>query len=97
MAYLTVDSICENIYHNLLTSLIQDIVSRITSAEQLLRSRYPNLKPYYYDPEGKLDVNGMLKQQDSSTYFRCNNCDREISANRFAAHLERCLGRGRRI
>lgn len=97
MAPLTVQSISESIYNNLLTTLVQDIVSRTTTQEQMLRHRYgDNLVPYQYDPSGKLDIRGMAKQQDSSVYFTCENCKRNVSANRFAAHLERCLTRGRR-
>lgn len=93
---ITIDSISEQIIGNLLSSIIQDIVSRETVRQKQLHDRYPGLKPYYYDPNGVLDLNGLPKQQESSQYFHCQNCKREISANRFAAHLQRCLNRGPR-
>lgn len=92
----TKESVSEGIYHNLITTLIQDIVAKETTKQQLLRSRYPNLKPYCYDPSHQLDINGLPKQQESSQYLQCENCNRDISANRFAAHLQRCLSRGAR-
>ncbi|AET38266.1 SAGA histone acetyltransferase complex subunit SGF11 Ecym_2546 [Eremothecium cymbalariae DBVPG len=96
MSSLTIVSVSETIYNNLITSMVQDIVSRITSQKQLLDSRYPDMSPLFYDPQGKLDIHGQPKIQESSIYFRCNNCDRDISANRYAAHLERCMSRGNR-
>ncbi|CCE90270.1 SAGA histone acetyltransferase complex subunit SGF11 TDEL_0B01410 [Torulaspora delbrueckii] len=92
----TVETISHGIYHNLITTLIQDLVARETTKEQLLRARYPDLKPYYRSPDHQLDINGKPKQQESSQYLHCDNCDRDVSANRFAAHLQRCLGRGSR-
>lgn len=91
----TIESVSISIFHNLITTLIQDIVAKETTKQQLLRSRYPNLKPYYYDPNHQLDISGKPKVQESSQYLHCDNCDRDVSANRFAAHLQRCLSRGR--
>lgn len=97
MSQITVESVSQSIYENLLTTLIQDIVSRTTTEEQLLRARYnQSLSPYYYEKSGALDIHGNPKQQDSSVYFHCDRCNRDVSANRFAAHVERCLTRGRR-
>ncbi|CAL9738204.1 SAGA-associated factor 11 [Monosporozyma servazzii] len=93
---VTVETISENIIGNLLHSMIQDIVSREIVKQKQLQARYPDMKPYHYDPNGLLDFNGLPKQQESSQYFHCQNCNREISANRFAAHLQRCLNRGSR-
>lgn len=93
---VTIDSISEQIVRNLLHSIIQDIVSRETVRQRQLHDRYPDFKPYYYDPDGILDINRLPKQQEMSRYFLCQNCKREISANRFAAHLQRCLNRGPR-
>lgn len=92
----TIESVSSDIYYNLITCLIQDIVAQESSKYQLIHSRYPNLKPYIYDKSGTLDINGLPKQQESSQYFLCKNCSREISANRFAAHLQRCLNRNSR-
>ncbi|CEP25068.1 unnamed protein product [Cyberlindnera jadinii] len=38
------------------------------------------------------DVFGNEKIPDSSRYFECRNCQRRIAGNRFAAHIDRCLG-----
>ncbi|KAL3235715.1 SAGA histone acetyltransferase complex subunit SGF11 [Nakaseomyces bracarensis] len=92
----TLETVSNSVYQNLVTTLIHDIVSRETTREKLLRSRYPDYKPYYYDPKNQLDIHGQPKQQDSSQYFMCENCGREVSGNRFAAHLQRCLSRGGR-
>ncbi|SCU77503.1 LAMI_0A01376g1_1 [Lachancea mirantina] len=97
MVLLTVDSVSTSIYENLLTTLIQDIVARTAVNAQRIRSCYGDeVKPYYHDDLGKTDILGRPKQQDSSIYFHCENCNRDVSANRFAAHIERCLSRGRR-
>ncbi|QLL34770.1 hypothetical protein HG536_0H01450 [Torulaspora globosa] len=90
------ESMSNGIFHNLITTLIQDLVARETSKEQLLRARYPDLKPYHYSTDHQLDIHGKPKQQESSHYLHCDNCGRDVSANRFAAHLQRCLGRGSR-
>ncbi|SCV03236.1 LAME_0H08812g1_1 [Lachancea meyersii CBS 8951] len=93
----TIESTSQSIYDNLISTIIQDIVARTTTQAQALRFRYgDDPKPYYYDKSGNLDIHGMPKQQDSAIYFHCDNCNRDVSANRFAAHVERCLSRGRR-
>lgn len=80
-----------------MTTIIQDIVSREVVQRKQINARYPDYKQYHYDPSGKLDIDGLTKQQESSQYFHCKNCGRDVSANRFAAHLQRCLNsRGRR-
>ncbi|CCK67907.1 SAGA histone acetyltransferase complex subunit SGF11 KNAG_0A02180 [Huiozyma naganishii CBS 8797] len=97
MTECTVDSVSQDILDNLLSSMIQDIVAKESVKFKQLKARYPDYKPYFYDPKGTLDVHGLPKGQESSQYFMCQNCGREISANRFAAHLQRCLSRaGRR-
>ncbi|CCH43286.1 hypothetical protein BN7_2834 [Wickerhamomyces ciferrii] len=45
----------------------------------------------YYSVMGR-DIFGNEKQSDSSRYFTCDNCSRKIAGNRFAAHIDRCLG-----
>lgn len=92
----TIQSVTDGIYNNLVTSMIHSIVSKETAREKLLRSRYGSYKQYHYDPNSQLDIHGNPKQQDSSQYFYCENCGREVSGNRFAAHLQRCLTRGSR-
>ncbi|CUS24418.1 LAQU0S16e01266g1_1 [Lachancea quebecensis] len=97
MSQLTIDTVSQSIFENLLTTMIQDIVARTTTQAQTLRARYGGIpKPYFHDKSGTLDINGMPKQQESSIYFHCDNCSRDVSVNRFAAHVERCLTRGRR-
>nr|4FIP_C Chain C, SAGA-associated factor 11 [Saccharomyces cerevisiae S288C]4FIP_G Chain G, SAGA-associated factor 11 [Saccharomyces cerevisiae S288C] len=66
---ITIDSISNGILNNLLTTLIQDIVARETTQQQLLKTRYPDLRSYYFDPNGSLDINGLQKQQESSQYI----------------------------
>lgn len=95
-ASLTTDSVADSIYQNILTSIIQDIISRQTVKRKLLKLQFPDVKPYYADPSGTLDIHGKAKQADSAVYIECNVCGREVSGNRFAAHLVRCLSRGRR-
>lgn len=50
----------------------------------------------YYSVMGR-DVFGNEKQSDSSRYFTCDNCSRKIAGNRFAAHIDRCLGGRSRV
>ncbi|GMM57474.1 SAGA histone acetyltransferase complex subunit [Maudiozyma humilis] len=88
----TVESLSAGIYSNLISALVQDLVARETAKQRLLAARYPGAQPYHRDDTGALDIHGQPKTQESSRYFLCKNCGREISANRFAAHLERCLG-----
>ncbi|EDO14736.1 hypothetical protein Kpol_333p6 [Vanderwaltozyma polyspora DSM 70294] len=87
----SIDSMSISIYENLISTMIQDIVSREVVHQKQMQSRYPQLKQYSIDPNGNIDINGNTKQQDSSQYFHCKNCGRDVSANRFAAHLQRCL------
>ncbi|CCE62326.1 hypothetical protein TPHA_0C01700 [Tetrapisispora phaffii CBS 4417] len=87
----TINSVSKEIYNNIITTVIQDIVSREVVEQKQIKSRHPDYKPYHYDSTGTLDILGVPKIQESSQYFHCNNCDRDVSANRFAAHLQRCL------
>lgn len=50
----------------------------------------------YYNVIGR-DIFGNEKQSDSSRYFTCDNCSRKIAGNRFAAHIDRCLGGRSRV
>ncbi|CDO93791.1 unnamed protein product [Kluyveromyces dobzhanskii CBS 2104] len=93
---LTTESLADSIYQNLLSSIIQDIISRQTVKKKLLQLQFPDATPYYSDPSGTLDIHGNAKQADSALYVECNVCGREVSGNRFAAHLVRCLSRGKR-
>ncbi|ODV84482.1 hypothetical protein CANARDRAFT_29031 [[Candida] arabinofermentans NRRL YB-2248] len=36
--------------------------------------------------------NGISINGGTDLYFKCLNCDRKISGNRFAAHIDKCLG-----
>lgn len=60
--------------------------SRISSpnTELLTRNEFVNVL-------GR-DIFGNEKVPDSARYFTCTNCSRKISGNRFAAHIDRCLG-----
>lgn len=42
-----------------------------------------------------VDIYGQERSTDIR-YFSCTNCDRQISGNRFAAHVAKCVTRGRR-
>ncbi|CEP61959.1 SAGA histone acetyltransferase complex subunit SGF11 LALA0_S04e04522g [Lachancea lanzarotensis] len=97
MSHPTIEGTSHSIFDNLISCMIQDIVARTTTQAHALRFRYgDDPKPYHYDKSGNLDIHGRPKQLDSAIYFHCDNCNREVSANRFAAHVERCLSRGRR-
>jgi SAGA-associated factor 11 len=53
-------------------------------AETLTRQEYVN-------QPGK-DIFGSEKVSDSSHLFECRNCGRKVAGNRFAQHIDRCLG-----
>lgn len=37
-----------------------------------------------------------LKTSETSRYFECGNCGRQIAGGRFAQHINKCLERDRR-
>lgn len=37
-----------------------------------------------------------LKTSETSRYFECGNCGRQIAGGRFALHINKCLERDRR-
>lgn len=39
---------------------------------------------------------GKLKIAETSRYFECENCGRQIAGGRFALHVNKCLERGKR-
>ena len=41
-------------------------------------------------------INQKLKQLETSRYFRCLNCGRNIAGGRFASHISKCLERKRK-
>lgn len=41
------------------------------------------------------DIYGLEKSTEVR-YFECPNCERQVAGHRFAAHIARCSGRGRR-
>lgn len=41
------------------------------------------------------DIYGLEKSTEVR-YFECLNCERQVAGHRFAAHIARCSGRGRR-
>ncbi|KAJ7565028.1 hypothetical protein O6H91_02G044900 [Diphasiastrum complanatum] len=43
-----------------------------------------------------IDVFGQLHPAVASEIFECMNCGRPIVAGRFAPHLEKCMGKGRK-
>ncbi|KAH7420444.1 hypothetical protein KP509_13G008100 [Ceratopteris richardii] len=45
---------------------------------------------------GMVDMFGQTHPAVASEIFECMSCNRKIMAGRFAPHLERCMGKGRR-
>ncbi|KAE8727709.1 hypothetical protein F3Y22_tig00005406pilonHSYRG00331 [Hibiscus syriacus] len=43
-----------------------------------------------------VDIFGQTHPSIASEIFECMNCGRSISAGRFAPHLEKCMGKGRK-
>lgn len=43
-----------------------------------------------------VDIFGQTHPAVASEVFECMNCNRNIMAGRFAPHLEKCMGKGRR-
>ncbi|XP_019435503.1 PREDICTED: SAGA-associated factor 11 homolog [Lupinus angustifolius] len=50
------------------------------------------------EPNGKyvVDIFGQTHPPVANEIFQCMNCGRSIMAGRFAPHLEKCMGKGRK-
>ncbi|KAG8373008.1 hypothetical protein BUALT_Bualt12G0126300 [Buddleja alternifolia] len=50
------------------------------------------------EPNGKyvVDIFGQTHPPIANEIFECMNCKRSIMAGRFAPHLEKCMGKGRK-
>lgn len=92
----------------MLNSITHEIVAEEILKEKHLRLQYGKAKSLPKIPnkskdkrvtdrvilnetKGK-DVFGNDKISDSSIYFSCPNCSRNIAGSRFANHINRCLG-----
>lgn len=92
-------------------SLYEDMISNIVRQVSLSNiSRFRTLKGYVGDEysdsvinylfNSSKDIYGQdklkLKNSETSRYFDCANCGRQIAGGRFAQHVNKCLERKKR-
>ncbi|KAM3691515.1 hypothetical protein ACB098_08G021200 [Castanea mollissima] len=79
-------------FGDLLDSIIVDVASECHRIARLGLDR--NLE----DEEEELRLSAQARSHPSvaSEVFECMNCGRSIVAGRFAPHLEKCMGKGRK-
>ncbi|KAG7297791.1 hypothetical protein JYU34_018533 [Plutella xylostella] len=68
-----------------------------TGLTELIEGEKEDEEPYNIVNSPECDVFGfsMLKKTPFDSNCSCPNCDRPVSATRFAPHLEKCMGMGR--
>lgn len=79
---VTLNQMSENLYESLIKSIIHENVlqSELNGGSKVAIERKVG------------DIYGHDKTIENGRYFNCDNCGREIAGNRFAAHVDRCLG-----
>ncbi|QEL58187.1 hypothetical protein SBP28_000195 [Candidozyma auris] len=100
---LTVQSLAESICDDMMTNIIRQVtlntVSRYRTLQQCVEGDYLDaISPTR--STGNRDIFGndktKLKNSETSRYFECGKCGRQIAGGRFAQHINKCLERGRR-
>lgn len=85
---------------NILRQQTLTSVSRYRSMQQTLGESCPKDILYNADPASTKDIFGQDKQKlkvaETSRYFQCENCGRNIAGGRLAQHTTKCLERKRR-
>lgn len=106
----------ENVFADLLESLIVDVASEAHRAARLGMDPRLNIneeEEYWLSVQARttvgdpsisgsennkhgVDIFGQTHPAVATEVFECMNCNRNIMAGRFAPHLEKCMGKGRR-
>ncbi|KAG4407299.1 hypothetical protein JTP64_002834 [Candida tropicalis] len=80
-------------YRALAESILEDLINDIIKQTTLnnLTNPIPEVSKEFLNQD-KI----KLKQIETSKYFQCNNCGRNIAGVRFAQHINKCLDRKRK-
>ncbi|KAJ2953445.1 hypothetical protein O0L34_g1039 [Tuta absoluta] len=66
-----------------------------TGLTELIEGEKEDEEPFKIVNSPDCDVFGSVTKKTPDTNCSCPNCDRPVSATRFAPHLEKCMGMGR--
>lgn len=84
---------------NLIRQASLNSISRYRTLQQSVEGKYNDPLPQAKASANK-DIFGndkaKLKNSETSRYFDCGNCGRQIAGGRFAQHINKCLDRGKR-
>ncbi|XP_023938791.2 SAGA-associated factor 11 homolog isoform X2 [Bicyclus anynana] len=87
------DSVCEDVTLGVLFEVHHGIKTGLT---ELLEGEKEDEEPYKIVNSPECDVFGFsILKKTPDANCSCPNCDRPVSATRFAPHLEKCMGMGR--
>ncbi|CCH57840.1 hypothetical protein TBLA_0A00400 [Henningerozyma blattae CBS 6284] len=84
---MSTSAIANDLFDNLFSTYLQNIISLELNNQKIIQLRYQLAN----SEEIKLNAN-----PSDNVYLSCKHCKRDVSSNRFAAHLQRCLSRGAR-
>ncbi|RCK64344.1 SAGA-associated factor 11 [Candida viswanathii] len=81
-------------YQTLAESILDDLLNNIIKQTTLnsLTNRIPAAPSKEFIEQDKV----KMKQVETSKYWACNNCGRNIAGVRFALHINKCLDRKRK-
>ncbi|RCK58233.1 SAGA-associated factor 11 [Candida viswanathii] len=80
-------------YQTLAESILDDLLNNIIKQTTLssLTNRIPAPSKEFIEQDKV-----KMKQAETSKYWACNNCGRNIAGVRFALHINKCLDRKRK-
>lgn len=83
---------------NLIRQVSLNSISRYKTLQQCVEGKYTDPNPSLRASNRDIFGNDRtkLKNSETSRYFDCGNCGRQIAGGRFAQHINKCLDRGKR-
>ncbi|GMM50387.1 hypothetical protein DASB73_013450 [Starmerella bacillaris] len=99
--------IATKIVNDLLKDSCESVILAACIEEKFLRQNWGRAVPISVTKSGEVhgrpviiqkrgvDIYGQEKPTDTK-YFTCKLCERQVAANRFAAHVAKCATRSRR-
>lgn len=96
------DQLAQSIFDDIMSNIVRQVslsnISRYRTMDGYVEGDYKDAV-INYTLKNK-DIYGQdktkLKTSETSRYFECGNCGRQIAGGRFALHINKCLERDRR-
>ncbi|OVF07117.1 putative SAGA-associated factor [Clavispora lusitaniae] len=99
---VTIEMLAESVYQDMMANIVRQVslsnLSRYRAINEFVEGGYQNVVTNTQMNSNK-DIFGQnktkLKSSETSRYFDCGNCGRQIAGGRFASHMNKCLERDR--